>query len=331
MKFEEAFNLIDTNNYNLYIIAGEEEYLAQKYIKKLKKKLHKNLDEDITINLDSNISPQDFWQNVESVPFFYEKNIIYIENPKFIQATFIKKEEDAFLNHLTNLPPFTTIILRVSDNLDKRKKINKNLIKCGFLVECEKLQFWHIDKYIDNELRSLNLKIEPRAKLILMEIISAMENISLGFLYQELKKLQLIVDDGIITKEILLQNFSQLPEASIFRMWDMLMEKKIAPALRLYEIQIKSGIHPLKILALLIKQVRQLILCKIALENRENIPQKLKVHPFIAEKIIKSSKNFSIKKLEHILEDLCTLDEAFKTGNIYEGMVESVLLDFVVD
>lgn len=50
-------------------------------------------------------------------------------------------------------------------------------------------------------------------------------------------------------------NFSSIPEISTFRLWEALGNKDIATALELFTIQQQAGIHPLRLLKFLARQI----------------------------------------------------------------------------
>ena len=51
-------------------------------------------------------------------------------------------------------------------------------------------------------------------------------------------------------------------------------------------------------------------------ENQHSITQKLKQHPFVIQKTLQQSRNFTSEQLEEIYEKLLEIDVKFKTGII---------------
>lgn len=91
----------------------------------------------------------------------------------------------------------------------------------------------------------------------------------------------------LINRQFLEDNFSSIPEISTFRLWEALGNKDIATALELFTIQQQAGIHPLRLLKFLARQIDQLWHVKIYLsegQSTKQIASILKLHPFITEK-----------------------------------------------
>ena len=198
-------------------------------------------------------------------------------------------------------------------------------------MECETLNYWNINDWLNSRLRELNLRFDREAYAYFIEAVKSMDKISLGFLDQELIKLTLYTDEKFISRQILEQVFSSIPEISAFRLWDSLCDKNISLALELYMIQQSSGIHPLRLLAFLVRQVRQIWQVKIYLNEGQNMKQiasTLKLHPFITEKIIKQTNNFSLAKIERTLQNLASADYKLKTGTDEPALIENILIEF---
>ncbi len=339
MKYTEAMRQLQQRRLkNIYLIAGEETYLAEKFLSSLLSIL--GAGDDIQY-FDNASDMESILQSLDSSPFFSEKNIIIAKNLKLFQSKLSekdKKDENLLIDYLKNIPDYSILILITTQKLDKRRKLLKLIDKTGSLVECESLSYWNIGDWLNGRLRELNLRFDREAYAYFLEAVRSMDKISLGFLDQELQKLVLYTgaeakstSAEVINLTTLKEVLSSIPEISTFTLWDMLCDKNIASALELFAIQQQSGIHPLRLLSLLVRQVRQLWQVKVFLakgQNPRQITATLKLHPFITEKIIKQANNFTIEHIEKTLQDLATADYKLKTGSDEPALIENIFIRF---
>lgn len=336
MKYNEAMRQLQRKKLSsVYLIYGEETYLAEKFLKNLLTLVNPLNDTEAVQYFDASSDIKAVLQSLDSSPFFSEKNIIIASDLKILQDKLSekdKRDEQQFIEYLPAMPEYSILIMQYHKNkIDKRRKLFKTIDKCGAIVECETLNYWNINDWLNSRLRELNLRLDREAYAYFIEAVKAMDKISLGFLDQELIKLTLYTDEKFIDRQTLEQVFSTIPEISAFRLWDSLCERNIPLALELFIIQQSSGVHPLRLLAFLVRQIRQLWQVKTYLNEGQNVKQiaaALKLHPFITEKIIKQAKNFSLPKIEQTLQNLATADYKLKTGSSEPALIENILIEF---
>lgn len=336
MKYNEAMRQLQQKKLSpVYLIYGEETYLAEKFLKALLSLVNPQNDTEAVQYFDTSSDVKTILQSLDSSPFFSEKNIIIANDLKIFQDKLSdkdKRDEQQFIDYIASVPEYSILIMQYHKNkIDKRRKLFKTIDRYGSIVECETLNYWNINDWLNSRLRELNLRFDREAYAYFIEAVKSMDKISLGFLDQELVKLTLYTDEKFISRQILEQVFSSIPEISAFRLWDSLCDKNISLALELYMIQQSSGIHPLRLLAFLVRQVRQIWQVKIYLNEGQNMKQiasTLKLHPFITEKIIKQTNNFSLAKIERTLQNLASADYKLKTGTDEPALIENILIEF---
>ena len=336
MKYNEAMRQLQQKKLSpVYLIYGEETYLAEKFLKALLSLVNPQNDTEAVQYFDTSSDVKTILQSLDSSPFFSEKNIIIANDLKIFQDKLSdkdKRDEQQFIDYISSVPEYSILIMQYHKNkIDKRRKLFKTIDRYGSIVECETLNYWNINDWLNSRLRELNLRFDREAYAYFIEAVKSMDKISLEFLDQELIKLTLYTDEKFISRQILEQVFSSIPEISAFRLWDSLCDKNISLALELYMIQQSSGIHPLRLLAFLVRQVRQIWQVKIYLNEGQNMKQiasTLKLHPFITEKIIKQTNNFSLAKIERTLQNLASADYKLKTGTDEPALIENILIEF---
>ena len=321
---------------NLYLIVGEEKYLADKVESFIKKEfLADNLDGVIAVNGVAEI--KELSNTVNSVPFFAPYNFAVVKEFKLLRDSkknaekSKEKDEEDFLTLINLLPQFSILVL-IADKVDKRRKIYKAIDKNGTIIEVNRLKVKEVREWLEIKLRELGKSFDSEANQYFLEVVSRMSNISLGLLDQEINKIGLYNEEKIITKKDLVNVFAGIPEASIFALTDAIGERKLVKALNLLKEQIANGEHFLKILTMLIREVRLLLRAKQLKElgySHDNIATKLELLSFIADKVIEKSRNFTEKKLEQALINLAQLDGDFKTGQADNVAMEKIIIDLI--
>ena len=259
MKYNEAMRQLQQKKMSpIYLIYGEETYLTEKFLKALLSLVNPQNDTEAVQYFDTSSDVKTILQSLDSSPFFSEKNIIIANDLKIFQDKLSdkdKRDEQQFIDYIASVPEYSILIMQYHKNkIDKRRKLFKTIDRYGSIVECETLNYWNINDWLNSRLRELNLRFDREAYAYFIEAVKSMDKISLGFLDQELIKLTLYTDEKFISRQILEQVFSSIPEISAFRLWDSLCDKNISLALELYMIQQSSGIHPLRLLAFLVRR-----------------------------------------------------------------------------
>lgn len=329
MKYIEALPKIKRQSFPIYVISGTEDYLRRESWKAILEKYNIDSQDDSIINLESTASVAQAIMTLESAPFFSEKNIVVIHDWKALQQ---KSEVEAFTKFIPQLPEFSICILITSQKVDKRSKFIKKVSEIGLLIECEHLPSYQADKWLEARSKEMGISFTPEALGYFIEIIKSMEKVELGFINQELEKLSLLhTNTKLISLQDLEVNLSTMPEVSSFRLWELLCDHQIIAALELFTIQKASGIHPLRLNALLHRQIRQLIQIQELIDRQlplKTIASELKIHPFICEKIVKQAKGFSNKRLQYMLQQVGIIDYRIKSGSYNDSDIEKLFLLF---
>lgn len=341
MKYAEAMAAIKKGDLQaVYLIAGAETYLAEKVAQALLDKLLPAGSKDGLQKFSGDIASDELINLIDSAPFFTERNVIWIRGTSLFKEKKSSSEaktkakpnasEDRLIAALSDMPPYSVLILETHEKADKRRRLYKAIDKYGAAVEVDPIQAWNISDWLQGKLFELGKQLDKEAYAYLMDAIGVMQQISLGFLDQELSKLALYTDRKLITKQDLLQVLSGLPEVSVFAMLDAVSDRDIAKAMQLLAEQLAGGIQPLSIAALLTRHVRQLWQAK-TLEDKgykgKQLAAPLGLVPFIAEKVGLKSRNFSEARLKQAMLDLAEADYKLKSGQAEPAMLERIIIE----
>lgn len=331
MNYSEAMQQLRRRDLKpIYLLTGTETYLVEQFLKALFDTL--GLNRDDVQNFDGKSSIKNILHAADSTPFFSERNVIFVKDTRLFadkNSDRDKKDGQILADYISSIPDFSLMIFTTADKVDKRRKIFKQLSKYGAAVECNPIPVWQIDAWLNRRLRQMNLQPDREAYAYLSEAVKAMEQISLGFIDQELTKLTLYTDKKIIDRASLEQVLSSIPEISSFRLWDALCEGNIAAAINLYTIQQSSGVSPLRLLALLSGQMRRLWQIRLRLDegaNPRRLAAEFKVPPFIAEKIASQARRFTLPKIHEVIRLIAEADYKLKTGSDEPAIMENIFI-----
>lgn len=339
MTYQEVMTAIKQGKLqHIYLISGEESYLASKIERALLKQLLPSGSDDGIQVYSNDVAIDDLINSINSTPFFAERNVIIARNPAFFKehkkagkTTGSNDKQDIKLESIfSNMPEYSFLILRTDDKIDKRRKIYKVITKHGCAVEVMPIRPWEVKDWLQVKLKEIDRRFDRDAYNYFLEITSVMNTVSVGFLEQEVDKLALYSDKKIITKNDLLRVMASLPEVSIFSMLDAISDRNVSKALQLLLEQITGGIHQLRIITMLSRHVRQIWQAKLAGQmgiNGKNLASEIGVVPFIAEKLLVKSRFFAEDTLKTAQIALADADYQFKSGQADVAVLERIIIN----
>lgn len=325
---------------SIYLLYGEEVYFMNQIERAIISAVLKPEEIDMNLlSLDKDPSVSELVSLIESVPFMGGKNVIHIRGTALLrqrkhsggeQMEASDKAEERLIKVIGNMPDYTHLILSTTDKVDKRRKLFKLIEKYGISVECANLKGKDVRSWLISKLSDMNKKMDSEAMEYFLGVVSIMPQISLGFLNNELDKVALFTEGrSKICQADLMEVMSSIPEISIFSMIDAVSQKQIGKALQLMGEQLKSGEHPLKLVSLLARQVRLMWQAKeMSKEGHgsREIAEKLGLIPFIGEKMLKQSKNFTSEVLKQAMLDLAAADYDLKAGRASNSILEKIVI-----
>src|SRR5699024_254174 len=107
---------------------------------------------------------QDIMIDLETLPFFSERNIAYVENPMFLRATnertTVTHDVAVFQRYIENPAPYSTLIVVAPyDKLDRRKKITKVLLDKAVVIDCQPIRGNELRKWLNEILKTYHISM----------------------------------------------------------------------------------------------------------------------------------------------------------------------------
>lgn len=306
---------------SVYLLYGEESYLKRQYGQKLRQALVKS---DDTMNASyyegKNVNPGEMIDLAETLPFFAERRLIYVENSGVFKASC--EELADYMKHIAK----TTCFVFVEDEVDKRSKMYKAVRNAGRVVEFPRQGQEILTRWILSRLKRENKKIiQPVLQLFLEKTGDDMEYID-----RELEKLFCYtLEREVISEEDVEAVCVGQTTGKIYEMVDKIAEKKQKQALELYYDLLALKEPPMRILFLIARQFQILLQVKdLKRQGYDNkfIASKAKIPEFAVRKNAAQAGRFKTDQLKEAVADCVQTEEDVKTGILNDRMAVELLI-----
>lgn len=267
------------------------------------------VDATNTVDLDAGeVEAAAIREAATAAPFLAKQRLLIIRNVLTLSPT----ASEAGVAALADGSSDTIIVAVETGEPDKRRTAYKALLKAA-----EKS--WHFPALDEPTARTwLTREAAGRSFKLTPEIVSELVQqvgTDLWALSTELDKLALL--DGPITSEKIAELIPPVVHANIFDLVDAMGRRQPEQALQELHRLLEVGEPPLRILAMMIRQFRQVQMTKSLKEQRASdaeTAKRLGVPPFAVRKLQAQSDAFSDTELRQLYSELQVIDEHIKTG-----------------
>ena len=248
----------------LYLLLGEEQYLAERALREICSTLDESLRpfnlSVFSIGADngtgSKITAAMVIDAANQMPMMAPRRIVVVREFDKIK----EDEQELVLAYLNNPSPTTTVVFRAI-TLDKRRKVSATLLKSCEVVTFDRLDEGHAVNWAQDYLKPLGCRIEHEA----LRMLVGLTGTGLTRLANELDKLAAYSGGGIIDSEAVQQLVPRAREHAGWELWDAIAARDRKRALRLMQRMLDDS-DPLPILGALASFYRKLIRGKEVIE-----------------------------------------------------------------
>lgn len=307
----------------IYLFYGQETFLIDDSVKKLKKSFGKLVEGINFIKIDeSNVNQ--LISNIETPCFGFEKKLIVVR-----ESGLFKKDGKKKSSQLTSL--VESVASYIADNIDsilqdnviifvesevEKNTLYKTIEQYGKVINFEPEKLPNLIKRIRKVCSAYKVEISEYDSQYLIECCGT----NLQDIMNELRKLiEYSGENGTISKQDIDMLTTKQIDSVIFDLTDNLGKKDIKKAMDVFYNLVYQKEPVQKILITLYNHFKKLYIVKIALQNNENIAEMLKLKPnqtFLVSKYRTQAGYFNIRELRKILEELIDLDYNYKIGLI---------------
>lgn len=313
--------------YPVYLLWGEETFLREDLLAKMKKQAAGSNEDEcgITVLHGKNLSAESIIEAVDTVPFFSAKQLVIVENwhrwraDKQNGGEKPKPDEQRFIDYINDkIPAYSCLVFTCSEKVDKRKKLYRAVEAAGAVVELSPLKGRALERWMTQTIKEMGKEMEPDVLSFIISEAGTSAGADLSLLRQELTKIALYTGKRVsISKDDVQKIITRTPESSVFMLVDAVGQRQLDNALQLWEDLKVNGQEPLKLLNLLARQIRLIWQAKQLQDDgcrAEQIAEKIGAHPYVAQKAAAQGRNFTNRQLKNLLERIQEADWSVKSG-----------------
>lgn len=297
---------------NTYLIYGNDYSLIKKEINKITSGIKDIVKYDLSFN-----KIDELLDDASCISMFEDKKVLIGENALFL--TSIKENINHNFDYLTkyikdNNNHNIVILTVISDKIDERKKIVKDIKKYCKVIYKSLIQEKDMPNFVINEFKENNYKIDYKTAVYFVNYVGK----NIDILSSEINKMIIYKDNNyIITKDDINEISSRGLKDNVFDFTNAIMNKDLNKMYECLNDLLIIGEDPIKIISLLANQFLFIYQVKLLDQNGKNqndIKEILKVHPYRIQ--LAMNTNFLLYELSDILKKLHELDFKIKTGSI---------------
>lgn len=298
-----------------HLFHGQDTYSQRETLAAL---LAKEGDPDMlslnTTRLDNRITFAELQSSCDAMPFLSRVRVV------LVQDLFSSIPDKAFMEkleaYLPELPKTTRLIFLESQALPDNHRIIRlaQQQKIGYVKKFDQPKGGDLERWVRTHVEERGGRIAPQAAALLAANVGG----DLQALTNEVEKLVLYKgSEGTIEPADVALLSPYAAEETIFELVDALGNRQTARAAELFQDKLNEGADPFYLFSMFIRQFRLLIQARYLLDQGERsagIAEQMKQRPFVADKLARQARNFTLPQLEAIYRRLLEIDVDAKTG-----------------
>lgn len=341
MDSKEAFKEMKAGKFRpVYVLYGKDRYRMGQFIDALANIMFTADEKEMGISKfdTSETALEEAVLEAETPPFFVNRKLVLIRDNVVMAAggkenAKLEHRPDTLLKYMESPMESSVIVFAVqADKLDERRKLVKSLKDRNSAIAFAEMDMPELRRWLMKRASEQKRTLTDDAA----DLLIARVGMGSGALAQELDKLCLHAgEDGCIDADsVSLLTVASLEE-DVFALVDAIAELRIDRALTLYRNLLVKKEEPIKIAALIARQLRIMLQIK-ELEQHHYSPQQmagqLGLHPYAVKLAAEKGRKFPAARLGKLLAALADLDYAMKTGGIEKTLgLELYLLSLGVE
>ena len=305
----------------VFLFYGQEEYLMEKEIKKLKNELLDASFMSMSYKVFDNPSFNILMDCVQSAPLMFGNTLTIIYIDKYLignKMSLDDKQIDSIDYALSNLSDNVNIIFVCkiprdeNKKPDSRKKLYKILSKYSQVREFA--QYKSYDKQLQSEILRMTKEKDLTISSSTVSFLIEQLGVNLTLIDSELEKLKIAIHPNKVINQDSIKEYCTSSE-DVFVLADLIIKGNKDGILKQYDILTEKR-HPLEIFAALQGNFQRFVFVKNYEKkmSTKDIASKLKLHEFVVMKMQEKLRNISLDKLLKIRENLINAEYKLKTG-----------------
>lgn len=335
LSIENFEKELKSNNLkSLYLLYGEEMFLLETSLKKIKALFGNTIKGINFISIDETNVNQ-LIADIETPAFGYEKKLIIARNTgllkkegkrKSAEVTKLKEKINNYIKDNIDVINQSVVLVFVEEEADAKQELYKTIDSLGIVCKFDFQKPIQIEKRIKAICNGYKVEIDSQTLSYFIECCGT----NMQDLINEIRKLiEYAGENGKIQKEDIDKLAIKKIESIIFELTDNLGKKDITKALEVLKNLIYAKEPVQKILITLYNHFKKLYFTKLALKYNKDVITSLDLksnQTFLVNKYKMQARYFTEKELRDILQKLRDLDYNYKNGAIDLNVgLESIL------
>ena len=286
--------IADGNVGNLYILHGEEVYLRDYYLGKMKDALLTGGMDDFNYHT---IAAKDFSVDrlrelVDSMPMMSERTMVVVSD-----YDIYKGDKEGMLDILSDLPDYICLVFIydvIEYKVDNRAKLAKLVKEKGQVVDFARQDQGDLTDWIARRFRAQGHDISTEDARYLVFLCGDL----MTGLISEIGKVGAYAKDRRVTRKDIDAVATPQLDAVVFQLTDAIAAGSFDEAFSVLGDLLHMQEAPIKLLSILGKQLRQLYTARLAIESGKGKDFLMELwgmrHSYPAEKLMRSARRFSL-------------------------------------
>ncbi len=279
---------------NLYVFHGEEVYLRDHYLGRLRETvLTGGLDEFNSHTLAAkDFSVAKLRELVDAMPLMSERTLVVVSDYDMDRG-----ERDALAELLADLPDYVCLVFLydvAEYRVDSRSKLGKLLKEKAQVVEFSRQEQGDLTDWIARRFKALGHEISTEDARYLLFLCGDL----MTGLIAEIGKIGAYAKERRVTRRDIDAVATPQLDAVVFQLTDAIAEGDFDRAFAVMGDLLHMGEPPVKLLAVLGKQLRQLYSARLALDRGRDAKWLMELwglrSAYPAEKLMRAARRFSL-------------------------------------
>ena len=311
----------------VYVLFGKDRYRMEQCLDLIANKMFTDDERDMgTMKFDtSEQALQEIVYEADSPSFFLERKLIVVKDSQLLCANTkdakIDHKVDSLLQYLEHPLESSVIVFIVNaEKLDERKKLVKILKDRRCVINFTELDEPQLIQWLIRRASEQNRHMDREAaELLIQRVGQSMQQLSL-----ELDKACLhIGENGQLTADTIAKLTTATVEEDVFGLVDAIVNIQLDKARAIYSQLLVRKEEPIKIVALIARQLRMMLQIK-ELSSQHYSPQQIAghigAHPYAVKLAAEKAARFQTKQLAELLNSIADLDYSMKTGIVDKNL-----------
>ena len=313
---------INNDNFdNIYYLIGEDHFLQNFFIKKIKKSIPQNNSMEKLFFIGGFDPSESIIQSLYATDIFQSKKLIILRNPNGLKG----KSREELLNYVQK-PIKENILILTQDEYSIKNKLINTLSSLLNPISTQTPFYSDFIIWARIFIKSYDLRLVDQNDLNLLIKLNS-EN--LYFLHSAIEKLSVNVENGKkISKNEIIENSFNLNAVSLFNFFDAFGKKDLEKSIFFSFFLLNNNVTILRFVKMFADFFQKMLFIKIFRGTNKSASSfnYTLLNRSIDNKIIEYAKNFSSKDIVHCLRYLQNIDIKIKTSSTND---KSILTNFI--